>query len=277
MHVRRGYVTLGNGCQVHYRRAGQGCPLLMLHPSPLCSAFLEPLMQELASEFDVVAMDTPGYGNSDPLATPDESLVPYVEVIAEVLDLLELQRPLLYGNATGAQLAIESARAFPGRLAGLVLENAAAFTDDERDTIQQGYFPDLSPTEDGEHLQLAWIMARQTFQFFPWYDTSDSARVAAAAPPDAVAQAVALAYLRAGPDYPRAYRAAFANERPENLAAVKLPTTVLLWSDSVLLTYSERLRAAPMPDNIRFRAVSSGVEARFSAVREALCEQRDGL
>ncbi len=77
------------------------------------------------------------------------------------------------------------------------------------------YFPDLDPKSNGDHLALAWQMARQTFQFFPWYDTSSAARVSNTEPPQAAVHAMAMAYLKAGPDYSRAYRAAFANERPE--------------------------------------------------------------
>ena len=273
--MQRDYLTLANGRQVHFRNAGEGAPLLMLHPSPLSSAFLEPLIQFLASDFRVIAIDTPGYGDSDPLDSSDPSLQPYVEVIGEVVDSLSLDNSLLFGNATGAQLAIESAKCFPGKFAGLVLENAAAFTDQEREELMAPYFPDLTPQEDGSHLRLAWKIARQTFEFFPWYDTSERARVASAPPPEAVVQAVALAYLNAGPNYARAYKAAFANERPEQLAAVNQPTTVLLWEDSILLDYSRRLERAGLPGNIVFKEAASGIEARYAAVRDALLEHRD--
>lgn len=273
--MHKAYVTLANGRQVHYRRAGEGAPILMLHPSPLSSAFLEPLINFLSDEFDVIAMDTPGYGDSDPLAAPDDSLLPYLDVIGELLEALDLKKTLLYGNATGAQLAIESAKRFPGKINGVVLENAAAFTDTEREAMLGPYFPDLTPCDDGAHLALVWQIARQTFQFFPWYDTSEQARVADSEPPEALVQAVAMAYLRAGPDYARAYRAAFANERPEQLAAVTVPVQVLLWEDSILLDYSRRLQQAQMPENVEFIGVAPGIEARYAAVRKALQTHRD--
>lgn len=273
--MRRDYVALTNGRQVHYRRAGQGSPVLMLHPSPLSSAFLVPLIQYLSDDFDVIAMDTPGYGQSDALESTDDTLAPYVAVIGQVLEALELENALLYGNATGAQLAIESAKRFPARIAGVVLENAAAFSDVERQAMLEPYFPDLTPQQDGAHLALAWQMARQTFQFFPWYDTSEEARVTEGEPPETLVQATALACLQAGPDYARAYRAAFANERPEQLAAVTVPVRVMLWQDSILLDYGRRLQQARMPGNIEFIDVASGIEARYAALREALQQIRD--
>jgi hypothetical protein len=84
-----------------------------------------------------------------------------------------------------------------------------------------------------------------------------------------------MAYLNSGVDYARAYRAAFANERPERLADVTQPVRVLLWADSILLAYSRRLQAASMPNNIRFVDVTSGIDARYAAVREALRSNRE--
>lgn len=273
--VRKGYVTLANGRQVHYRRAGEGAPVLLLHPSPLSSAFFEPLIAFLSKNFDVIAMDTPGYGDSDPLQEPGDDLAAYVDVIGEVLDTLGLERALLYGNATGAQQAIESAKRFPETISGLVLENAAAFTDAEREAMLGDYFPEIVPQADASHLELVWKIARQTYQYFPWFDTRESARVSSMEPPEALVQATALAYLKAGEDYARAYRAAFANERPEQLAAVTVPVKVMLWQDSILLDYSRRLQAADMPPNIAFVDVGGGIEARYAAVGRAL-EQLQG-
>ena len=268
--MQRCYLTLGNGCQVHYRRAGKGAPVLMLHPSPLSSAFFEPLIEHLCVDFDVIAMDTPGYGCSDPLKSPGDDLAPYVEVIGEVLQSLSLSEALLYGSATGTQLAIEAAKRYPGQIAGIVLENAAAFSDTEREQMMEPYFPDLHACEDGSHLALVWRIARQTFQYFPWYDAREEARISDVPPSDMLVQATAMAYLVAGPDYARAYKAAFANERPEQLAAVEVPAKVMLWQDSPLLDYSRRLQTATMPENIDFVEVGSGIETRYDAVRQAL-------
>ena len=56
------------GRQVHYRRAGSGAPVLLLHQTPafLVRAML-PLMRFLAPRFTVIAPDMPGYGASDRL------------------------------------------------------------------------------------------------------------------------------------------------------------------------------------------------------------------
>ncbi|WP_157114494.1 hypothetical protein [Halioglobus japonicus] len=56
-----------------------------MHPSPLASAFLAPFAQFPANDFDVIALDAPGYRDSDPPAQPEDTLKPDVEVLGEIL------------------------------------------------------------------------------------------------------------------------------------------------------------------------------------------------
>mgnify|MGYP001544958043 CR=1 FL=1 len=103
--LKRGYLSVA-GRQVHYRSAGHGPPVVMLHPSPLSSAAVLPMANALAEHFTVVALDTPGYGRSDPMPDRGETLRDYAVYLAATLDALGLQRVCLYGAATGAQLAV---------------------------------------------------------------------------------------------------------------------------------------------------------------------------
>ena len=76
--IRKGYIDTpveGGVIQTHLRRAGSGQPLLMLHPSPMSSAFLVPVIDLAREHFAVFAPDTPGYGGTDPLPNPAQSLV----------------------------------------------------------------------------------------------------------------------------------------------------------------------------------------------------------
>jgi tRNA (guanine-N1)-methyltransferase len=49
------------------RIVGSGPPVLLLHPSPQSGAFSLPMARRLAPDFTAIALDTPGYGLSDPL------------------------------------------------------------------------------------------------------------------------------------------------------------------------------------------------------------------
>ena len=67
--MRRGYADTAVG-QVHYREAGEGEVVVLLHQTASSSIMYYRVMPYLAGRFRVVAMDTPGFGNSDALAGP---------------------------------------------------------------------------------------------------------------------------------------------------------------------------------------------------------------
>ena len=66
MTITRHFIRIGNRT-VHYRKAGSGPILLMIHQSPRSSAEYEALMETWAPHFTCIAPDTPGFGQSDPL------------------------------------------------------------------------------------------------------------------------------------------------------------------------------------------------------------------
>ena len=193
-------LVAGGTIQTHYREAGRGAPLVLLHPSPLSSAFMQPLMAQLANLARVIAPDTPGYGMSDALPQPGDDLRPYVQWLAGFLDALGQPTVTLYGSATGAQIAIEFAKAHPQRVGHLVLDNAVHFEEAEREDIMQHYFPSLAPQADGSHLQLAWQISDALFRRFPWYAEAGAA-ADGPEPPVALVHATAMGYLQAGEDY----------------------------------------------------------------------------
>ena len=98
MEIRRSYVYAGDR-RVHYRRAGTGPPLVMLHASPGSSYVLEPLIMLLAGSRTVIAIDTPGYGESEGLGIEEPEIHAFASALVDTLDALGLGR-----FARGAQL-----------------------------------------------------------------------------------------------------------------------------------------------------------------------------
>ena len=274
MHSRH-FVTIdcgGERRQMHCLRTGSGSPLIALHASPLSARFLLPLMEALSPQMTVIAPDTPGYGLSQPLARPTENLDGYVEALAAFLDALGLEKAAFYGTATGAQIAIEFARTHSQRVNFVILDNAASFSDEERTVILADYFPGLRPREDGSHLAAAWTMARDMYAYFPWNDRRQEARLPGDLPPVSAVQAVARATLEAGPDYARAYRAAFMNEDARRVQALEVPVTVIRWEGSILKRYADRFDALDWPQNIRMLHCGPSAEERVAALQQALTD-----
>ncbi|MYH45024.1 MAG: alpha/beta hydrolase [Gammaproteobacteria bacterium] len=270
---KRAYVELADGAQTHYRCRGGGLPLILLHASPLSSAWMEPTMAALPEGIYAVAPDTPGYGASDPLTEPGEDLSGYAAWLRQFIAALGFERVGVYGSSTGAQIAIEFARAWPEAARFLVLDNAAHFTDAEREYILARYFPDLSPREDGAHLRKAWEMVNATWQWFPWFEQDEEHRFAQAdAVPLETRQAMLVDQLRAGPDYARAYRGAFLNEDANRLFGVSAPTRIIRWRGGMLRKYADRLDDMGLPANIGMVHCGPTMEQRLAAIGDAVAE-----
>ncbi|MCZ0944022.1 MAG: alpha/beta fold hydrolase [Gammaproteobacteria bacterium] len=256
----------GTELDLHYRVAGSGPPLFALHPSPLDSAFMETLMARLADRATVIAPDTPGFGDSDPLPGPIHDLGPCVRAMKALRQALGLDRVGVYGSATGAQIAVEWAKTEPQALSGIVLDNAAAFGEAERRRILKGYLPDVTPSPDASHLARAWLAAHDGTLFFPWQAPSTENRISPELAPAAAMQATARGYLRAGPGYASIYRAAFRNERVERLAPVAIPLVILRWQGSILARWTGRLDTQSWGAHVTMAHCGPSLEDRWTCL-----------
>lgn len=258
--------------QTHYRASGSGPPLILLHPSPLSSAFMVPLINLFDEVATVFAPDTPGYGASDPLPDPGQDLSAYVDWLRRFMLSQGLTSAGIYGSATGAQIAIQFARTYPEMADYVVLDNAVHFTDEERQRIMKNYFPDLTPQSDGSHFQAAWEMSAKLYRYFPWFDQSDDCKVSDTQPPVELVNGTAMSYLVAGADYDRAYRAAFNNEDAHNIQTIIQPTRILRWQGSILRHYADRLDDFEWPDHIQMVHCEASIEARYKALTNIIAE-----
>src|SRR6185312_10755882 len=89
--IRYGYADTPQG-QIHYRERGEGKPLVLLHQTASSGVMWERAMRLWPEGRRLVAMDTPGFGNSfRPEAKPD-GLAWYAARLADLLDALGLDR-----------------------------------------------------------------------------------------------------------------------------------------------------------------------------------------
>jgi pimeloyl-ACP methyl ester carboxylesterase len=267
--LRRHFLRHGDR-QLHLRWAGDGPPVVLLHPSPLSSTAVLPVATALARHCRVYALDTPGYGLSDAPARQPASLDDYLPDLSGALDALGLDRVCLYGCATGAQIAIEYARRQPERVALLVLDTAGHIPADECERIVRDYFPSVRPEKDGRHLATLWHMVRDLFVFFPWCDTRGASRVLRDLPPPEVMQSMLLDYLRAGERYDWAYRPAFHNEHAERARAVTVPTILTRWAGSIALRITDALIDSGLPQNFTVLPLGPSMADRCDGIAAAV-------
>ena len=97
-----------------FARTGSGAPLVLLHGLGSSRAAWDSVVPALAERFDVVAVDLPGFGDSDPLP-PGVIASPaaLAASVAALLDGLGLDAPHLVGNSLGGWVALELAQLRP--------------------------------------------------------------------------------------------------------------------------------------------------------------------
>jgi len=134
---------------------GEGTPVVLLHQAPLNAQQFDAVFAPLAARgLRAIAIDLPGYGQSDP---PDfvPTIADYAAAVPAVLDRLGLASADLLGHHTGALVATEVTLAHPDRVGRLILNGPLPLDDAERAhfmrdiEVREKGFKVLS---DGKHL-----------------------------------------------------------------------------------------------------------------------------
>jgi len=96
--------------RIHHVRLGSGPTLVLVHGLGGSLVNWEPVLELVAEERDVIAVDMPGFGGSDPLpAGSEHTPVAMGTAITAHLTALGIERPHLAGNSLGAWVAFEMA------------------------------------------------------------------------------------------------------------------------------------------------------------------------
>ena len=230
----------GDVLDIHYRVAGSGPPLFLLHPSPLSSAFMEPLMRRLAGRVTAIAPDTPGFGDSDPIAGNVPDLAPYVEAMIGLRSALGLDKVAVYGSATGAQIAIEWAKADARRHQRPAAGQRRQLHRRGARRHHGGLLPQRDPNCGRQPPSARLADGPRRALFFPWQQPRAANRLTSPPAPPAAMDLTARGYLTAGPGYEAAYRAAFCNERAEQVQPIQAPLVIMRWKGSILKRWTDR-------------------------------------
>ena len=120
--IRKGFVDVPHG-QVHYRTAGFGPPVVLLHDSPRSSSMHVPMLQALGREFTAIAIDTPGYGHSTPLpAEPRPEIPDFARALATTLEAFGIERCPVYGFHTSSKINLQFAIDHPARVSLAIID-----------------------------------------------------------------------------------------------------------------------------------------------------------
>ncbi len=111
-----------NGIKHHYLEWGDPAnpPLLMLHATGLCAAPWQPIAQELARDYRVLAFDQRGHGDTQP-SDRGYSFELAGQDLAEIINSMGLSELRVVGHSSGGLATIIAAALLPGRIEQAVL------------------------------------------------------------------------------------------------------------------------------------------------------------
>jgi pimeloyl-ACP methyl ester carboxylesterase len=125
MAVIERHVFAHDGLAFHYRAAGEGPPLVMLHGGGSRAGNFDAIIPRLAASFRVYAYDQRGFGDTgaEPGRDIDHQL--WSDDLQAFLDHLYLDRSAVCGWSLGSTIALNAASQQPDRISALVLLGAA--------------------------------------------------------------------------------------------------------------------------------------------------------
>ncbi len=244
--VRRAYAGVAHG-QMHYAECGgpagargrgaatdAATPIVLLHQTPRSWREYAEVLPLLGARRRTIAIDTAGFGNSDPVGAP--GIEAWAEAALQMLEAIGVGRAHVVGHHTGGVIAVEMAARAPERIASLVLSSTPYTSDGfRRARAGRPAIDAVAPSDDGSHLAALW-QKRQAF--YP------------PGRPELLQAFVADALMTRG-DVEAGHRAVASYRMEEPVAALRMPVLIVHASDDPfaaphLAEWRHLLPAAPV-------------------------------
>lgn len=113
-----------DGVELRYKVEGAGPPMVLLHSHFYTMRQWQAWVDSLSDQFTLVRYDLTSHGLTGPDPSEDYSRARGIELLAGLLDHLQLERVALAGSSTGGALAWYFAAHQPEKVSHLVLINA---------------------------------------------------------------------------------------------------------------------------------------------------------
>ena len=107
------------GVKIHYLVQGTGEPVVLIHgmdSSARLNWELPGVMDALAGDHQVIALDLPGYGESDKPTDPADYGQAWVEDVILLLDYLKIEKAHIVGYSMGGAVALKLIAEHPDRV-----------------------------------------------------------------------------------------------------------------------------------------------------------------
>ena len=151
------------GARLHYVDRGRGQTIFMIHGLGGQLRNFNYLLDLLAREYRVVVVDRPGSGYSSRVPGGAANLRYQAALMAELMERLELSRPLVVGHSLGGAVALALALDFPELVGGLAL--VAPLTQLVEPNQLPASFRGLAIPSPALRTALAWTMVSPAARF----------------------------------------------------------------------------------------------------------------
>lgn len=106
---------------IHYTRTGSGPSVLFLHGAYINASFWEHQIADFAKHYDVINIDLPSHGPSQPAEIKEYSVTWYTDAILNLLDEIGVNKFSVIGLSLGAMIAQCLGAKQPQRVEAIVL------------------------------------------------------------------------------------------------------------------------------------------------------------
>jgi len=247
--IKRSFVD-GLYGQVHVRistppsSTSQKTPLLLLHPTPYSSQFFLPFIEDIGKDRIVIAIDTPGYGDSDRPKTPP-SMQDYARNAIKALDALGITEPIdAIGYHTGTLIAVEMSINAPDRINKMILAGIPVYPSERLPELYEKYAKPDVLKKDGSHLTPKWDFATQTMKVGMSLEA---------------AQSHYSDYMQAIPESSQAYYSVFSYPGYERLPLITRPSLFVSINGSLNQETKDAQKITPSSELIYMEHITTGL------------------
>ena len=116
--------------EISFRKSGKGKPVLLIHGFCETHEIWNGFAEKLSEEFQVFAIDLPGFGES-PLPETPFSIHDVAEKLLSWIDQQNIRLPFLVGHSLGGYVALSMAKQAQQKISGLCLFHSTPYPDND--------------------------------------------------------------------------------------------------------------------------------------------------
>lgn len=159
------YILTSDKIKLEYSSRGEGTSIILIHGFGGEGSSFRVIDKILSKSFNTIEVDLRGHGRSD--TSSDITIDIFARDIKELIDKLEMNKPVLAGWSMGGAVAMEYIKQFgEDNVSGLIFIETSPMVMDEngwRGTLLRGNYSREQLTKDLRMMELDWMSFAESF------------------------------------------------------------------------------------------------------------------